>query len=82
MGSPVNEVLSFMMTERSPFALLVASSMCCPMLRGTDTIDMLSKRLTYGILCCEVTPKSEAKHMQANNEPMKLWAMREAVLAN
>ena len=59
VGSPEDEVMSFMMTKQSPFALLVASSTGRPMLRGTDTVDMLSKRLTYAILCCEVTPKSE-----------------------
>ena len=71
VGSPVNEVMSFMMTEQSPFALLVALSMCCcPMVRGSDTVDTLSKRLTYAILCCEATPKSEPKLMQANDEPV------------
>ena len=72
MVPAVDRVLSFVITERSPFALLAGlvggPSFLCQ--GGNGTFDMINKRLIYAKPSCVVTPKSACNDIQANCKPL------------
>ena len=70
MGPAVDRILSFVITGRSPFALLSASSVGRPVPRGDGTFDMTNKRLIYAKPSCVVTYKSASNEFQANSKPL------------
>ena len=66
----VDCVLSFVITERSTFALLAASSghRAVPCQGGDGTFDIINDSLIYAKPSCVVTPRSACNDFQANSE--------------
>ena len=70
MGAPEDHVLSFVITQQAPFALLVTASVGRPVPTGHCQYENAQQKLELlKSLCCVATLTDTLHHLQANTKP-------------